>query len=111
MLALLNEACFNSSKRFPSSASEQTVSILFNILQDPGLAPAFRRIFADPKPDLLTTALTKAEPRRFVDAEPSAFGDLIGIGRVGSLRWREVREQEAADQVWDAAAERDEAGE
>lgn len=70
-----------------------------------------RRLFATARADVLATALAKAAPRRFVDAEPSAFGDLMGIGRVGSMRWREVRDQEHADRVWDEQRARDEAGE
>jgi len=48
--------------------------------------------------------------RRFTDATHSAFGPN-GVGCVGSARWREVNDQERADQLFDEAAERRESGE
>lgn len=81
------------------------------IATDANIAPAFRRLFATPKPCYLAAAHEKAAPRRFVeDHQPSAFGALEGIGRVGSLRWQEVREQEHADHLFEAHQERIEAG-
>ena len=63
-----------------------------------------RRLFAMPMPGLLDAAHAKQAPRRFVDDyQHSAFDALEGIGRVGTLRWREVRDQQHADRVWEAA--------
>jgi hypothetical protein len=77
---------------------------LFTALaNDPSVAPAFRRIFADPKPDVRTVAFDKAAPRRFTGEPMTGFG---GIDEVGSDRWREVRDDERADHQRDERRER-----
>jgi hypothetical protein len=53
------------------------------------------------QPLLLHRQDKKVAPRRFVDDhQPSAFSSLDGIGKVSGLRWREVRDQKHADQVF-----------
>lgn len=66
------------------------MNILAALARDPNIDPALRRV--------LDTAHDKAAPRRFNDEPMSGFGD---IGDVGSERWREVRDQEHADQLRD----------
>lgn len=79
----------------------------FNALlaTDSNVAPAFRRIFASPKEGPLEVAHAKADVRRFA-AEPVALTGFGGIDEIGSERWRDVRDQEQADQRADERRER-----
>lgn len=65
--------------------------------------PVFAAILRgiEQQPLVLHRAATKASPRRF-SAEPmTGFG---GIDELGSDRWREVRDQEHADDLADTRA-------
>lgn len=46
------------------------------LASDPNVAPAFKRIFANPRADVLTVAHDKAAPRRFTGEPPTGFGTL-----------------------------------
>lgn len=63
------------------------------------------------QPLTLHRAAVKAAPRRFTGDAPSAFGDLAQIAQRGFDRFREVMDDELADQRADERRERDERGE
>lgn len=86
------------------------MSLLFNLLENPQLSPAFRRVFSDPNPPAPRRAPRNLQQLIAADADvDSEF--MAEICRVGSERWMEVREQEGADHAADVRRERDEAGE
>lgn len=75
------------------------------IANDLNVAPAFRRIFAEPKKDVLEVAHDKAAPRRFT-GEP-----LTGFGGLSDERLAEIRAEETDCQREDERREREERGE
>lgn len=46
------------------------------LASDPNVAPAFKRIFANPRADVLTVAHDKASPRRFTGELQTGFDTL-----------------------------------
>lgn len=77
------------------------------IAADDNIAPVFRRLFANPRSDVLTAAHTKQAPRRFTGEAITDFG---GLG-LSAERLREIRDEEAEYQHREEREERIQNGE